>query len=255
MARAGNATGRSTSAERLARGARDGSRRSGRLTLVVVGAISAVLVAVTVVVLVQNSSRTYIDELDSVPEHSDAHGGIAVGAEGTAGQTDPDLPVLEVYVDFMSPDSVQFFTANATDLTALREEGQVTVTYHPVALVDPGNAGASRRAAQAAIVVAHYEPEKFAAFVSAVLGVQGQEMRPLSDRDLAELALETGVSQDTADAFTDAMFPGWVEAATNQMQREVGEQVTPVIRLDGTTLEADWAQEGALRSAAEAALA
>lgn len=254
MARRNTATS-TRSAERLARSARQGSRRTRSLTIAVVGAVVVALVAVTVVVLVQNSSRTYIDALDSVPEHSEADGGISVGAEGVAGQVDPDLPVLDLYLDFMSEDSVQFFTANATDLTALREEGQVTVSYHLVSLVDPGNAGASRRAAQAAIVVAHYEPEQFASFVSAVLGVQGQEMRTLSDRDLAAVALDAGVSQDTADAFTDAMFPGWIEAATNQMERDTGEQATPVVRLDGTTLEADWGQEGALRTAVEAELA
>src|SRR5699024_2523923 len=87
--------------ERLARAARERSRRTGRLTLAVVAAVVVVLVAVSVLVFVQAAKRTYIDELDSVPDHSDNHGGIEVGAQGVAGQVDEDLPVLEVYVDFM----------------------------------------------------------------------------------------------------------------------------------------------------------
>ena len=240
--------------ERLARAAREGSRRTGRLTLAVVAAVVVVLVAVSVLVFVQAAKRTYIDELDSVPDHSDNHGGIEVGAQGVAGQVDEDLPVLEVYVDFMSEESAQFFAANGRDLNDMRDSGAVTVSYHPVALVDPGNAGASQRAAQAAIVVAHYEPDMFVPFVGAILGTQGQQMRSLGDQELAALALETGVSQDTVDAFTDAMFPGWVAAATNQMQRDTGEQTTPLVRLDGSTLEASWDQEGALRAAVQARL-
>ncbi|WP_022919644.1 DsbA family protein [Ruania albidiflava] len=252
--RAGHTGADRKRSERLAKAAREGSRRTGRLTLTIVAAVVLVLVAVSVVVFVQAAQRTYIDELDSVPEHSNRHGGIEVGAQGVAGQVDPDLPVLDVYVDFMSPESAQFFAANGRDLNELRDSGEVTVSYHPVALVDPGAAGASRRAAQAAIVVAHYEPDLFAPFVGALLGTQGQEMRTLGDRELAALALETGVSQHTVDSFTDAMFPGWVAAATNQMRRDTDAGTTPLVRLDGSTLEASWQQEGALRAAVVAEL-
>lgn len=241
-------------AERLAQGARRTSRHSGRLVITVVAAVVVVLVAVSVVVFLQASKRTYIDELDSVPAHSDRHGGIDVGAAGVAGQVDPDLPVLDLYVDFMSPASVAFFTANGQDLDAMREAGEITVSYHPVAVVDPGNAGASYRSAQAAIVAAHYEPDLFAPFVGAILGTQGQELRSLSDRDLSALGLETGLQQATVDAFTDAMFPGWVEAATNQMRRDTDSQTTPLVRLDGETLEANWEQAGTLRAVVESRL-
>src|SRR5699024_8569044 len=139
---------------------------------------------VSVLVFVQAAKRTYIDELDSVPDHSDNHGGIGVGAQGVAGQVDEDLPVLGVYVDFVSEESAQFFAANGRDLNDMRDSGAVTVSYHPVALVDPGNAGASQRAAQAAIVVAHYEPDMFVPFVGAILGTQGQQMRSLGDQEL-----------------------------------------------------------------------
>jgi protein-disulfide isomerase len=222
--------------------------------LLIAGAVALVaLIVVAGILIAQQANKSYLEDVEVRPANSDLHGGISVGADGAAGTANDGAPVLDVYLDFMCPHCVEFEAVNAADLTELRAAGDVTVVYHPVAIVDPGAAGASQRSAIAAAAVANYAPDQFAAFTDAVFAFQEQELVALSDDQLAEIAADVGVPQEAIDTFTDGQYPEWVEAATNQMERDTGNRSTPQVLLDGEPLDVTWTEPGVLREAVEAA--
>ncbi len=235
-------------AERLLRQAR---RRRG---LAVLGVVLLVVgLAVAGVIIWQGAQATYLDDVSRRPQGSDTSGGIPVSADGVPG-TAPDAPRLDVYLDVQSPASVAFWTAQAEDLERLRADGTVALWLHLVGFVDGGINGFSTRAGEAAVVVADRSPEQFLAFLDGAFARRAAGAEKLNDPDLAELGLEVGVSQDVVDKFTDGLFDRWFVAATQQAERD-GVEDTPTIRLDGRTLEADWAAEGALAEAVGTAVA
>ncbi|TDE94209.1 disulfide bond formation protein DsbA [Occultella glacieicola] len=239
-------------AERIRAETARGERRTR--ILLVSGAVALIaLIVVAGFFIAQAANKSYLEDVEVRPANSDLHGGISVGADGVAGTENSGAPVLDVYLDFMCPHCVDFEAVNAADLTEMREAGDLTVVYHPVAVVDPGNGGASQRSAVAAAAVANYAPEQFAAFTGAVFAFQEQELVSLSDSQLAEIAAGAGVPQDAIDTFTDGQYPEWVEAATNQMQRDTDNRSTPQVLLDGEPLDVDWTEPGVLRGAIESA--
>lgn len=226
----------------------------GRLLLVGFVLLVVALIAVAAVVLNKAAQRTLLEDVNSRPAHSDLHGGIAVDASGGA-VNEGAAPRLALYVDLMSPESMALLAGAQPDIEALRAAGDVTVTYHLISVTDPGDAGASQRAAIAAAVVANYDPARFGPFLNALVARQSIEFGSFSDAQLETLGLEVGLAQDVVDAFTDGMYDDWVDAATEQMRRDTGSSTVPQVWLEDTALEGDLSVPGALRSAVEEAAA
>jgi protein-disulfide isomerase len=253
------------------------AKRDRRNKIVAIGGLSAAvvaLVAVIVVIVVQANQPGIAysaDDVDSItledvtaPSTAESNGAIPVGAGGAAGEpaADGDV-VVSVYFDYMCPYCGMFEDANDAELETLREEGGVTVEYHPLAFLDSQSQGAdySTRAGNAAAVVADQAPEQYSAFHSALFANQPEEgTQGLSDDEIADLAEEAGVPQDVIDDFTatapDAdwrTFAPWLAANNNQMRTDLGELGTPTVLIDGEKFEGDLYTTGPLTEAIEAA--
>ncbi|NTW42761.1 MAG: disulfide bond formation protein DsbA, partial [Cellulomonadaceae bacterium] len=128
----------------------------------------------------------------------------------------------------------------------------------------------STRSAVAAAAVADGAPESFIAFNDAMFANQPEENTTgLSDDEIAQLALDAGISQDVVDTFTERAadqdwltFSPFVAALTAQSTADLealGSQMqTPTIVLDGALLDTEtynWSIEGQLAAAIEAAAA
>lgn len=249
---------RRQAAREQARKLREAQQRREKRTrmLIIAGVVAFVAIVAFALFSILNQGGG-IDEVETAPATATEAGGIPVGADGT-GSTNEGAPVVDVYLDYQCTWCALFEQANAATLDELASSGEATVVYHPISILDSsGNgSGFSTRAAQAAAVVADQAPEQFPAFNTALFAAQGPEGGvPLSDEQIAEVALEVGVPQDVVDSFGGSTFRDWVQAATQQATED-GVRATPTIRINGEDLDAlgvNWQQEGALAQAVAAA--
>jgi len=225
----------------------------------------------------QGAENVIAPALDDVtaPAPANDKGGIPVsgpGADGvgTAGDGDVDLTI---YFDYMCPYCGQFDETNAGDLDAMLEEGGVTITYHPVAILDHLSAGSSysTRTVNATAIVADKSPEHFTAFVNALYKDQPEEgTSGLTDAEIAQLAEDLGVPAEVTATFTDTVdgtfatqdeesvegtwrtFAPWSAAATNQAGTDLPKLSTPAVLINGEPFEG-WQTPGALKQAVDAA--
>lgn len=228
------------------------AKREKRNRTILIGAVVGVIavVALAVVYIVGQGSRSPLETVDS-PNGATASGGIVVGVDGVGAATE-GAPEVAVYSDFMCPFCALFESTNGAMLEELREAGEATIVYHPVAYLDNASNGTnySTRSAQALAVVADAAPEQFVAFNQALFANQpGEGTSGLSDDEIAAIAVGVGVPQDVADTFTDGRFTDWVTAASDQATRDLPRPATPTILIDGEVYDADWRDTEALRSA------
>ncbi len=209
------------------------------------------------------------------PAPADDKGGIPVSGPtgddvGTTGDGDVNLTV---YFDYMCPYCGQFDTTNSADIDALLAEGGVTVTYHPVSILDRLSSGTSysTRAVNATAIVADKSPEHFTDFVTAMYVDQPEEgSSGRTDAEIAQIAESVGVPADVTATFTDTVdgtyatdkddsvqgtwrtFAPWVAATTNQASIDMPKFATPTVLIDGEPFTG-WQTPGALKQAVEAA--
>ena len=257
-------------AERL-REARRLRRRRQRLIGLGAGVVGLALVAVLIAWIMAEANRSVLEDVALRPQGSTLSGAIAVGSEGIAGTTEEaasDAVVVSVYSDYMCPYCALFEELNGPVLDELREAGDVVVQYHPVSIMDRVSEGTaySTRAAVAAALVADRAPEHFLAFNRLLFANQPAEgTTGLTNAEIADLARQAEVPQDVASAIESGDYVGdrsgaggsaiaqtflpWVEAATEQASRDLGQLSTPTILIAGVELGADWRQDGVLAQA------
>ncbi|MBN8881691.1 protein-disulfide isomerase [Salana multivorans] len=228
-----------TKAEKLRQEQAARERRSRNILIGVLVGIVA-LVAVVGVFIFQESKKTLLDDFAGAkPANADNHGGIVVGATGTAGEKTGGGKNLQVYLDFMCPYCGDFEAANATDLDDLRASGGLNVTYHVMSNLDGLSSGTafSTRAANAAATVASESPEHFVAFVEGMFANQPEENSTgLTDEEIASIAVTAGVPQEVADTFAAGTYTEWVGVATQQAKRD-GVGGTPTVLFNGKKVE------------------
>lgn len=154
-----------------------------------------------------------------VPEESGA--GEAT-SEPAPTATPTTAPVdVHIYVDYLSPGAGDFELANTRQLAGWINEGAVTVTYHPVAMLTASSNGTkySLRAAAAAACVATHSPDKFYAFNHELLVDQPEVDSPGgTDVELADLAVAVGVdsAKVVRACIEDQDYITWAKNATSR---------------------------------------
>src|SRR5690606_6286220 len=135
-----------------------------------------------------------------------------------------DAVVVEVVYDYQCPHCANFEAANHADISSLLESGNVQFIFRPVSFMDYASNGKefSTRASNAAAVVADRSPEYFLDFHGALFANQPTG-NGLTDDDIADIAREVGVPQETIDEFTttapssdERVFSRWIAAATQR---------------------------------------
>jgi protein-disulfide isomerase len=165
------------------------------------------------------SSTSSSDEVPASPSTAPSEAGSTASPtpEPTASRTVD----IHVYVDYLSPDAGKFERANARQLANWINEGAVTVSYHPVALLTASSNGTkySLRSAAAAACVATHSPAQFYAFNHDLLDDQPDVGSDgLSDEELANLAGAVGVDNGKAvrSCIQDGDFVSWAKEATTR---------------------------------------
>ena len=178
-----------------------------------------------------------------------------MSAGGTIPVGEADAPVtLEIFLDYMCPSCKQFENANSAQLSQWIEDGAVRVELHPMNFLDSQSQGTmySTRAANAVAAVADRTPDKVWEFNNALFAQQPQEGTPgLTDEQIAQLAVRSGVPQDVADSFTKGTFEPWV-AASNASASEAGITGTPSVKINGQAFKGDLYSANSLAEAVRA---
>ncbi len=248
------------------------ARRSG-LGLLAVGAVAAVAVTVTWTVSSTTarpqlsptgaSSDGFVvaDVVDAaaaepVPD-ADAAAEQAAEGETAAAEATPSpaataaAPVdIRVYVDYLSEGARQWQAANAQQLTSWVDDGAVTLSYHPVAMLTAKSNGTkySLRAAGAAACVATYSPDSFFAFNNELLARQPQiDTDGLTDTELATMAQATGAddTKTVRECIAEGSYAAWAKSATERAVSSIPDTDglsltrTPMILVNGSAYNGD----------------
>ncbi len=183
--------------------------------------------------VVQGTSAEDVDAAAATPTPT-------VAAE-TPQPTPTTQPVVDirVYVDYLSTGARDWQLANAPQLTSWVNEGAVTLTYYPVAMLTSKSNGTkySLRAASAAACVATHSPATFFAFNNDLLSRQPEvDADGLSNAELADLAQATGAESPKVvrSCIEDAAFAPWAKAATERAVEGIPD--TDDISLTGTPM-------------------
>lgn len=231
-------------------------RKERRTRILIISGVLVVVAAVVAIVvfLLGQASKPELERVAG-PSTATEEGVIPVGAEGVAGTTSgPDAPVLRIYSDYLCPACGAFEAMHHEMLGEMRDAGEITIEYHPVAFLDrDDNKNYSSRATSAAATVADRAPEHFVAFHNALFANQPSGGSAWTNEQIREIAVQAGVPEEVADTFGAERFTSWARAVTSKAAREDGVTATPTVMIDGQVFDGDWRVDGALRQAIEEA--
>ncbi len=219
--------------------------------LVILGLFIAIVVSLVNAAGKASSSDTGTPQKELVvPTAAIASGAIAFG--------NANAPVkVEVYLDYMCPFCGRFERANGGELDQLVADGTVQLHLYPLSFLDRMSNGTrySTRAANAVATVADRAPEKVLSLNQALYVRQPAEgSSGLSDEEIAAIAAESGVPQETISLFHEGRFEPWVAKFTETaFQNGIGG--TPTVRINGVVFKGDLYTVGPLTQAIAAAKA
>jgi len=233
--------------------------RARLITLVSVVVGLALVVVLVVVIVKQGTKDAAVTSAGPVTATA-TNGGIPFGKGGTAGTSNEDAVDVAVYVDFMCPACGQFESTNTANLDEMREAGDITLTMHPIAILDRLSQGTqySTRAASAFSYVADKDPEHALAFSKQLFANQPEENSTgNTDEQLVGFAKAAGVPDDIAEASVKGAFTDWVTQSTDvatatESLQTSGQFSTPTIVLNGTKYDGNWSDADTFKSDVEA---
>lgn len=174
----------------------------------------------------------------------------AVSATGSASpvptaNSDGAVTVTE-YVDWACPVCKQFEAAYSDQILDKVKSGDATLAIQPVSILDRSYAGSryASRAANAAMCVANYAPDKFLDVQTQFFENQPAEgTKGLTNSEIAKLVKAGGATgSDLSQCLSSEQFKGWVTKSTQAVTTNealAGTQGfgTPTIVVDGKRLD------------------
>nr|WP_246328581.1 thioredoxin domain-containing protein [Curtobacterium pusillum] len=174
----------------------------------------------------------------------------AVTAKGTASPVPTSnangaVAVTE-YVDWACPVCKQFEAAYADQILDKVKSGDATLAIHPVSILDRNyqNSRYASRAANAAMCVANYAPDKFLDVQTQFFDNQPEEgTSGLTDAQIAKLVKAGGVTgSNVSECLSNERFKGWVTKSTNAVLADKSLQGTqgfgtPTVLVNGKKVD------------------
>ena len=174
----------------------------------------------------------------------------AVSAKGTpsavpTSNADGAVAVTE-YVDWACPVCKQFEAAYADQILDKVKSGDATLAIQPVSILDRNyqNSRYASRAANAAMCVANYAPDKFLDVQTQFFENQPEEgTKGLTNAQIAKLVTAGGATgSDVSDCLSSEHFRGWVTKSTNAVLADKSLQGTqgfgtPTVLVNGKRID------------------
>jgi protein-disulfide isomerase len=134
----------------------------------------------------------------------------------------PDTVNIVSYIDYQCPACQAFETTNADQILSWVKSGLATVEVHPISFLDNTSLGNrySTRAANAAVCVANYEPEKFYDVTAAFYANQPAEStNGRTDKQILSVMSDAGAkSPEITKCVTTQKCAAWVTATTDYLR-------------------------------------
>ncbi|ROQ38284.1 protein-disulfide isomerase [Frondihabitans sp. PhB188] len=164
-------------------------------------------------ILLQGDAKT--SEISAVTTKA-----VAAGASTTATDQSKlkDTVNITVYLDYQCPYCNQFETANESQITTWLQKGAITYEVHPISILDASSLGNryATRAANAAMCVANYQPDKFLDVNTALYANQpAEQTKGMSDTKLKSIISKAGATASgISSCITDESFKSFVSQQT-----------------------------------------
>ncbi|MFF3027330.1 DsbA family protein [Microbacterium sp. NPDC057944] len=189
-------------------------------------AVVVVLIALGGVVWFMNNQATSPGATPTSNQTFDAKTGAISFGEGK--------DEIAVFADFQCPICKSFEDQFGADLEAAAADGRITLSYHPIAILDRYSQGTeySSRSAGAAVCVAESNPDKYLDFAKALFENQPAENSTgLTNAQLVEFAKQVG-ADDAASCITDDTYRkfGAAQAKAHDIKG------TPTVEVNGKRL-------------------
>ncbi len=225
-------------------------------------AVAAIIAGVVLTGIANESGQS------QTPSNLTANNGILLGAGGEAiidGKTPTPITTpaatkavhIVTYVDYQCPYCAYFENANLKQIKGWLDSGFATLEVRPISFLDGrGSPNTySSRAANAALAVAKYAPNKFFAFNEALFLNQPEENTKGPENDeLIKLANSLGIKGAAFEAAVkNKDFGKWIRTTTDKALGSPVADSNPTVNLDGTPLVLVNGQSytGAIDNAAE----
>jgi len=242
-------------------------KRKGLFLKLGIGAgVVAVAAIIAAVVLTGVSNESGQSE---TPTNLTTNNGLLIGAGGVA-ILDGVVPTpiatpaavtkpvhIVTYIDYQCPYCAYFENANLKQIKGWLDSGFATLEIRPLSFLDGrGSPNTySSRAANAALAVAKYAPDKFFAFNEVLFQNQPEEGTKGPENDkLIEFAKSVGITNENFEkAVKDKDFGKWIRSNTDKVLGSPVSDSNPTVNLDGTPLVLVNGQSytGAIDNAAE----
>jgi protein-disulfide isomerase len=201
-----------------------------------IAAVVLILAVTGIVIAVNNASSA------SGPEGAQPRSSIVDTETGAIAFGDGD-GTMDTYLDFMCPICNQFEQAFGPAITALVDDGSITLNVHPIAILDRYSQGTefSSRAAAAMYAVAAADPEHTYDFMTEMFANQPEENSAgLTDAQIIDVAKDAGVTvtTDLEKAITSGAYVDFVQKLTPKtpVAPDASGIGTPTIAVNGETI-------------------
>lgn len=237
-------------------------QKTAKRVLYVGIALVVALVLVVVGVLIYQSTRpaeepkgyadgavTFVKDGDSLALTEDAQKDSKDAKDGA--------PNVEVFLDYQCPACAQFEGLNGEPLKKLAGEGDISLTFHPVALLDSQSGGTKYSTRSANMMMCVIDSGQSDKFIDLSLGLFANQPEEggtgLDDEEMLKHAEEAGVDvnkkiqsseggeKTVKDCVDDVHFEDYVTQSSKKAMDD-GLQGTPTVLVNGKKID-DWSNQ------------
>lgn len=226
--------------QQLAENIRRKHRNDSQRQRIVLTIIVIVGVLASAGFLVWNQLRPNLEAVDvATPQNAtDDYGFALESATSETSAESASAPIeIKLYEDFLCPSCKIFLEESGDYLKEQLAEGNISITYYPIAfLVNASSDEYSQRASNAAVCVADQAGvTAYAAMHNLLMQNQpAQGGEGLTDQQLIDFATEAGAG-DITECIENRTFEPWLEQALAEAKR-VDVTGTPTVRVDGVNV-------------------
>lgn len=166
-------------------------------------------------------------------------------------EADDDVPVVDVYLDFMCPGCGAFHQMNGSDVDRLVKDKDMKLRIHPRNFMDVNSTNKySTRATNAfATIYEDENPHVALKFHDLLFENQPEEgSAGLSDKQIGDLAKKAGASDATVQDIKKDRYVDWVNDVVEKDANENAPGGTPAVFVNGKMIE-NWNEAGAFKDA------
>ena len=196
----------------------------------VIGVSAAVVVVLAVLAIVVVNLNNQATSPGATPKANDTFNSETGAVSFGDGEDE-----VSIFVDFQCPVCKNFEEQYGEALETAASEGRITLSYHPIAILDRYSQGTefSSRSAGAAVCVAESNPDLYLDYAQTLFDNQPAENTSgLTTQQLADFATQVG-ADDAVSCITDETYRkfGKAQAQKNEVNG------TPTVEVNGKRLD------------------